>query len=266
MGAGPERLLDSGLSARLEERGHRVRQGVVEATEGSWHAEIGTAFDLMRQLSPLVRAARKEGRFPLVLSGNCSASIGVIGGLSDRRTGIVWFDAHGDFNTPETTIGGFLDGMALAMVAGRCWKEMTRSVAGFAEIPEHRICLAGARDLDPLESEALDRSDVRRVGNADLEAELEAAVAAMATDADQVYVHLDLDVLDPSVATANRYAAHGGPNVERLERALRIVGRTIPIAAATLSAYDPAHDADGRACSAAIRLISVILDSAAGRA
>lgn len=84
-------------------------------------AEIGTARDLDRQLAVSVAATVARGVFPLTLAGNCISSVGTLGGLGAGPTGVLWFDAHGDFNTPESTVGGFLDGMALATVTGRCW-------------------------------------------------------------------------------------------------------------------------------------------------
>src|ERR1700716_2040731 len=103
MGAGPEALLDAGLEKALRDSGHNVRTKIAEITKGSWRAEIQTSFELMRMLATEVRAAREAGRFPIVLAGNCSTAIGTLAGLGAESTGVAWFDAHADFNTPETT-------------------------------------------------------------------------------------------------------------------------------------------------------------------
>src|SRR5206468_12877100 len=99
-----------------------------------------------------VRAARAQGRFPVVLSGNCGASLGVVGGLMQARggaaarpLGVVWMDAHGDFNTPDTSASGFLDGMSLAALVGRCWRALTLVTPGVA-VPEHHVLHLGGRD------------------------------------------------------------------------------------------------------------------------
>jgi arginase len=263
MGAGPERLLARGLEQSLRAKGHDVLSRVIELPEG-WRAEIETAFSLMRPLAEAVRQARAGGRFPLILAGNCNTAVGTVAGL-DGRIGVLWFDAHGDFNTPDTTVGGFLDGMALAILTGRCWRELARAVPGFRPVPEHRVHLLGVRDLDPLEREALDASGVTVAASADVRQVLSAA-RDLAGDVDGVYLHLDLDVLDPSVGQINQYTAPDGLSLVQLERAVAVIGETVPIVAATLSAYDPSFDDDGRVCAAALRLAGAILEAAGGLA
>lgn len=264
MGAGPERLLARGLEQSLRARGHDVLSRVIELPDG-WHAEIETAFSLMRPLAEAVREARAAGRFPLILAGNCNTAVGTVAGL-DGRIGVLWFDAHGDFNTPETTIGGFLDGMGLAIVTGRCWRELAKAVPGFRPVPERQVHLLGVRDLDPLERQALETSDVTLTAPADVRQAVTAATRDLIGEVDGVYLHLDLDVLDPSVGRVNQYAAAEGLSVAQLERAVAAIGEALPIAAATISAYDPSFDEDGRICAVALRLVGTILESAAGPA
>lgn len=119
MGRGPEHLLRAGLPEALVREGHEVHTELVEAP-GTWRAEIATTFALAAVIAERARLAREEGRFPLLVTGNCMMSLGLLA-ASRAPTSIVWLDAHGDFNTPETTIGGFIDGMALATMTGRCW-------------------------------------------------------------------------------------------------------------------------------------------------
>src|SRR4051812_44792680 len=98
MGAGPEHLIARGLPAHLEARGHVVDVGTITPPSESWRAEIRTAFDLAATIAARVRESQRSGRFPVVLSGNCFASLGVVTALG-ANTGILWFDAHGDFNS-----------------------------------------------------------------------------------------------------------------------------------------------------------------------
>src|SRR3981081_318545 len=160
MGAGPEALLDAGLEKTLRDRGHTVRTKIAEITKGSWSAEIQTSFELMRMLATEVRAARESNRLPIVLAGNCNTAVGTLAGLGAQTTGVAWFDAHGDFNTPETTTSGFLDGTAVAIVTGRCWTQLALTVPDFTPITDDRVCLIGTRDVDPLERELLAGSRV----------------------------------------------------------------------------------------------------------
>ena len=134
MGAGPEHLCAAGLEKHLAAQGHQVDSEVIEPASRDWRAEVQTSFELMRAVAKHVRAARTARRFPVVLSGNCLAAVGVIAGLGPG-TGVIWIDAHGDFNTPQTTTSGFLDGMTLATATGQCWGELAHSIEGFATGP-----------------------------------------------------------------------------------------------------------------------------------
>ena len=254
MGAGPERLLDAGLERVLRGNGHTVHTRIAELT-ADWQAEIQTSFELMRMLSTAVREARESGRFPIVLAGNCNTAVGTLAGLGAQSTGVAWFDAHGDFNTPETTRSGFLDGTAVAIITGRCWTQLAATIPEFAPIPDDRVCLIGTRDLDSLESALLDESSVDIVEPKQLPSSLPRALGKIREHVDSIYVHLDLDVLDSAVAAANSYAISGGLTLEDLDQALAQIAARFRIAGLTLSAYDPAVDTSGHAAQAAIRLI-----------
>ena len=258
MGAGPEALIEAGLEARLEQYGHRVRRTVIEPPIGSWRAEIRTAFELAIILASAVRSAYAAGRFPLVLAGNCSAALGVCAGLGGD-VAVLWADAHADFNTPDTTASSFLDGMALATLTGRCWTAMAAQIPGFVPIRADRVWLLGARDLDPPESEALMRSAIRRVTAEALDDRVAGQIARELRGITPRYLHLDLDVLEPSVGRANEYAAPGGVSPAALAAFCNALRQYAPPAAATLSAYDPAADADGRACEAALLVLDALL-------
>src|SRR5262245_59703923 len=110
-GAGPEYLLQAGLTVHLQSRGHSIADiQMIEPNPDQPLAEIGTGFELIRRVALAVRAARAADRFPVVLSGNCNSAVGTLSGLTPASRAIFWFDAHGDCNTPETTTTGFLDG------------------------------------------------------------------------------------------------------------------------------------------------------------
>jgi arginase len=253
MGAGPQRLIEAGLQRALTAQGHHVTARIASLRENSWHGEIQASFELMAMLAREVAAARAASCFPIVLSGNCSTSVGTLTGLG-ADVGVVWFDAHADFNTPETTTSGFFDGNALAIVTGRCWKPLAAKI-GFVAVSDQRVCLIGARDIDPLERELLDESSVSVVEPSDLHTRLIPSLKSVAEHVERVYVHIDLDVLDVAIAPANSYSKSGGFTVEDVEYALAVIADELEIAAVTLSAYDPAGDRDGRAAEAAIRLL-----------
>jgi arginase len=256
MGAGPEALLDAGLAETLRAAGHQVFVKIAELPAGTWLAEIQTGFELMRMLSAAVSEAREAGRLPVVLAGNCNTAVGTIAGLGADSVAVAWFDAHADFNTPETTTSGFLDGTAVAIINGRCWTQLTATVPGFAPIADDRICLIGTRDIDSLESALLEESSVAVVGPRNLRSDLPRRLQAMSEHADRAYVHLDLDVLDSSVASANSFAVSDGLTLDDARYAISTIAKNFYIAGITLSAFDPAADIAGTAARAAIDLIS----------
>jgi arginase len=264
MGAGPARLLAGGLAERLRDDGHRVSVAEIDPPEGARPAEIRTAFDLARALAAQVAEARAAGAFPIVLAGNCFSALGTVAGLGAGAAGVLWLDAHGDFNTPETTTGGFLDGMALAALTGRCWTRLAAGIPGFAPVPEADAALAGARDLDPPEAELLARSALARPSRGALVAEVAEWARGLARRGRRLYAHVDLDVLDPaSVGRVNEFAAPGGLALDEL---LAVVGEAAahcPLAGAALTAYDPAYDGDGRVRDAGIRVARALAALAA---
>jgi arginase len=220
--------------------------------------EVGTTFRVVKQLSISVRDAIHHGCFPLVLAGGCLSSVGTLAGLDSDETAIVWLDAHGDFNTPEITVSGYLDGMALATSTGRCWRNMTAEVPGFRPIPERNVLLVGARDFDPEERALLDSSPVRVVGPAEIRERsvcsvLETAVARL--QGRNIYLHIDLDVLDPQEARVNHFPPSPGLMVDEVLEIVNLLGNRLTIAAAAITAYDPDCDHDGKGLRAATAVI-----------
>jgi arginase len=226
--------------------------------------DAGVAFDLARGIRSCVAGALRDGRVPVVLAGNCMSSVGTLAGLGGHAPAVVWFDAHADLNTPDTTRSGFLDGTALATVMGRCWRGMLEGVPGFSPIAEERVVLVGARDLDPSEQAMLATSRIRRVpvgadGGLDPSA-LEDAVRAAEAGADGVYLHFDLDVIDPEQARANGFAALNGVRIEAAVAAVSRIRSTARIRAMAVTAYDPSYDAQGAVVRAASMLVLAALE------
>ena len=266
MGAGPEHLVEGGLAEALRTRGRSASFATVRP-EGDPPTEVATAFELHGLVSEQVRGAIADGRFPLVLSGNCNASVGTISGAGPEGLGIVWFDAHADFNTPETTTTGFTDGMGLAVTVGHCWRKMAEGVPGFSPVAEESVVLAGARDVQPAEDKRLAASGVTvveadRGGREGLQG-FAAALDDLAPRVRRVYVHLDLDVLDPArVGRANGFATEGGLGVEELLAALGTVRGRFDVVAAGIASYDPGFDADGRVLDAALACVEALTSPA----
>jgi arginase len=265
MGRGPLHFAEHGVAERVRAAGFGVVESTVDVAT-PFPTEIGTSFALHRALSNDVCATVARGEFPLVLAGNCGSALGTVSGVRAATPddasdiGVIWLDAHADVNTPETTTSGFLDGMSLAALGGQCWHALTASVSGFRPVSDAHVVLVGARDIDPAEEEWLSRSRVARVEATRLEADgaaaaLDAPLAALARHVSRVYLHIDLDVHEPSAVQANQYAAPGGLLPGTVRELVRVVAARFEIAAAALTAYDPTYDPEGRMSEAGLDLI-----------
>lgn len=268
MGRGPLHLVERGASDWLRLQGHEVDLVPIRLKDG-FNTEIGSAIAIQRQVAVLAASARGEGRLPLLMAGNCNASLGLLAGIGSHDTGLVWFDAHGDFNTPETTISGYFDGMALAMIAGLCWRELAASVPGFSPLEAKDIVLVGARDLDPGEGALLDQHSITRFGAQELRQEgVQAAMsrvfAPLRPRLGHLVIHVDLDVLDREAAQVNQYSSAGGLTVKETLAILEWLVGHFEITGLALSAYDPGVDEGDRALSAAQRILTSFSGNLAG--
>ena len=265
MGLGPKVLADEGLTESLRADGHEITIEEI-APQTSFSTEIAAAFEINRILSEKVRTAVEEDCFPIVLSGNCICSIGTFAGVGWNETGLVWFDGHGDFNTPETSVSGFLDGMALAVATGRCWRELASSIPDFHAVPEHNVILIGARDFDKEEKQLIDGSGIALVSgpfirHTNIVEALKPALDSIEERVTKVHVHMDLDVLDPRQVPANHFAPKDGMFLGETELALRMIRGKFAITSVCFAAYEPEVDPERKGVYAAIKLLRVILKS-----
>jgi arginase len=255
VGRGPEHLLALGAGEALASGGATVHAEVIELGEPEDN-EVDTSFELMRQVSARVKGAVEEGAFPVVLSGSCFAAVGVVAGLGERASSVVWLDAHGDFNNPETAVFGYLDGMGTAILTGSAWQGLHATVPGARPLPESSLVLAGARAFDPPEERRLDASAVVRVP-----ATADALVPAVeALDPAGLSVHVDLDVLDVEEARVNIYSAPGGVTADQLETLVGALLERFPVQAFSLTAYDPNCDPEDRVAPIAMRLLRLVAE------
>jgi arginase len=255
MGCGPRRLYEAGLKPLLTRLGRRFRHEEI-TIDDSYPAEIKTAFSLSRRISERVQWSLKEGLFPIVLSGNCNTAVGAISGCGSQNTAVVWFDAHGESTTPETTSSGFLDGMGISILTGRCWCRLAGTIPGFQPVPGEHILLVGSRDLDPGEIELLNDAGVSRVAEILNQG---APISSLSKAVNGAYIHLDLDVLDKSEAVSNQWTSHGGLSIEQVRRNLTSIRAVMGIKGFGIASYDPEADRDGRALEAAMALSESLL-------
>ena len=176
-----------------------------------------------------------SGACPVVMSGDCNTSAGIMAGL--QRAGvdpaIVWFDAHGDVQTLETTTSGYLGGLALRLLTAYR-PELITARLGLRPVPEDRIVLAGARDLDPPE--------VTYLAGAQITRREVAGLSAAGLPDGPLYVHVDLDVINGAGLPGLRFPAPGGPDAAQLADALRVLLATGRVAALGVAcSWHPGH-------------------------
>jgi arginase len=234
----------------LEKQGWQLNQP--ELPEGDQQDRMS---QLHGPLAEFVQDVASRGDRPVSIAGDCCTTIGVLAGLQRAKIDptLIWFDAHGDFNTWETTPSGFLGGMPLAMLVGRGEQRMPEAV-GLQPLAEEMVILTDGRDLDPEEEVALKQSgvkhvpDVRWLMNEDL-------------PDGPLYVHFDVDVLNPESAPAMNmnYLSQGGSTASALEQVFRFLADTRRVVAVSVSSWNPRMDQDGKSRRVCMGLVEVLL-------
>src|SRR5262249_20520643 len=164
-----------------------------------------------------------------------------------RRVGLVFIDAHGDFNTPETTLSGMLGGMPVAVAAGLGLKNLRTTSTLDPPIPPRRIVLVAARGLRSLEKELLEKHHIHRLSVEDVRSRserLNAEMRRLSDETDVIYVHIDMDVLDPKEVPGHPLTVPNGPTSAELSAALTEMFRygkvaTLGIASTPFGERDP---------------------------
>ena len=194
-----------------------------------WEADLREARGCLLEAGGQVDDALAAGAFPLLVAGDCAIALTTLASVRRHRPDarVLWLDAHGDFNTPDTTTSGFLGGMALAGAVGR-WDPGL----GAEPFPVDRVVMAGVRDLEVKEREALEHSGATVVG-----AGLDTLVAVQnALDRAPVYIHLDVDVLDPEFMPA-QFPVPGGMRPDKLYDLLEAVADECEIVGVETTAF-----------------------------
>jgi arginase len=206
-------------------------------------------------LADFVAETAARGDRPVSIAGDCCTSIGMLAGL--QRAGLnpvlIWFDAHGDFNTWETTPSGFLGGMPLAMLVGRGEQTMVNAV-GLTPLSENQVILAGARDLDPGEQKLLRSTVVKHLADAK-------TLLKHSLPRAPLYIHFDTDIINPNQAPAMNYQAPGGPSATDLHDVFRYLAQTEQICAVSMSTWNPKLDQDGSSQEVCMALLYALIDN-----
>jgi len=269
---GPEAMEGGGLHEFLEkiecelvESKTAVLTPEEEKEYGAWH-RLGIANYHLREI---VADQRRRGLFSLGLLSNCNALMGMLAGLQNSgptkrplRVGLVWIDAHGDINTPDTTLSGMLGGMPVAVSTGLCLPRLRRKCGLDPALPTRYVTMVGVRDTDPLEQELLDRIEVQHV-TVDhvrrLSPVIDLEMERLATLTDRTYVHIDMDALDPEEVSGHGLTVADGPTGKEMAAALKMMVEHPSVAAFGIASYPAGRDPDGRTLKAVYEMIEGVV-------
>ncbi|WP_017726823.1 arginase [Halalkalibacterium ligniniphilum] len=267
---GPSAIRYAGLTQRLQNLGFEVHDlgdipinhpGEVKAEHSNLKnlGEVVKANDLLRQHIEKIQA---DGYFPLVLGGDHSIAIGTLAGVTKHRKnlGVIWYDAHGDLNTAETSPSGNIHGMPLAVSLGIGHKALT-TIGGFApKIKPENIVIIGARSLDDGEKEYIREKGINiftmhEIDRLGMTAVMEAAIAHVTKGMDGVHLSLDLDGLDPNDAPGVGTPVIGGLSYRESHLAMEMLAEANIITSAEFVEVNPILDERNKTAEVAVALI-----------
>jgi arginase len=277
---GPVALRQRGLIARLESFGHTIEDlgdipGVYETRFGAGSRRFVKNLPNVLQVNRHSHAAvlgsrrRDPDAFLLIVGGDHSIAIGTLAGLADscNRLGLLWIDAHADYNTPDTSTSGNIHGMSLAVACGHGVNDL-RTIAGkLPMIRESDVHLCGIRDVDSGERTKLAASNVHCLSadefrSAGIAEAATAAIDQLAADCDHVHMSFDIDVLDASEVPGTGTPVPGGLSAEEAVELLTALSQRDVLQSAEFVEYNPALDRDDRTAEVTLRLIETLFQTA----
>src|SRR5262245_47877223 len=265
---GPATMAEGGIQKILEALGATVRVQEAQLTPeealeyGGWK-KLGMS---LGHFADIVAGNEREGYFTVGLLATCPSMPGLVAGLQHSgptrepiKVGMLWLDAHPDFNTPETTRSGSLGGMPVAVATGRALQVMRLDAKLDPPLPDRHIVMGGVRLTDPLEQHLLDNSMIEQLSVDDLRRQTPAVWAQLdRLDrlTDKIYVHIDMDVLDPREVMGHGNKVPNGPSSEQLAALFEAIFAKYPKASAIGFATIPPTDEGGLSIAALNRMIA----------
>jgi arginase len=255
--------LAHGLTERLAGTGAEI-DGVtrVESPAERPADPIADLAAVNARVAAAVTEGRAGGAAPLLAGGNCSHIIGMIGGLQQShgattRIGLLWLDAHGDFNTPATTLSGMHGGMPVAVAAGLCLPEWREGGGQLVPLPAERIVMVDVRNLDEAEERLIRATSVEiaRFGSEFDITPVTEAIDRLAASCDLLYVHVDADILDASLQPNHPTAEPDGPTLEPVITVLRHAFATGKVGAFAVVSVNPDGEAGQISLESGMRMV-----------
>jgi len=258
---GPSAIRIADLEERLEALGHKVLDYgdvdvVIPETQKVGQGKLKYKVPILAacdELRKQVERSMGEGRMPLVLGGDHSIAIGSVAGTSNHfarsgeSIGLIWFDAHGDANTPETTPSGNIHGMSLAVAMGMGDTDLVNLGGRSPKVLPRNTVLIGIRDLDPGERETLKKLGVNVYTMRDLDERgmrdvLDEAIGIAADNTAGIHLSFDLDVVDPEDAPGTGTPVWGGITYREAHLAMEMLADRAQIVALDLVEVNPVLD------------------------
>lgn len=265
---GPSAIRYAGLQERLAQLGYRVRDlGNLEVPlleqcppppPGTTLRYLEPIAQVVQRLAQQTATVVREGSFPLILGGDHSLALGSIAGVAEnRRLGVIWVDAHGDFNTDQTTRSGNIHGMPLAALTGRGHAQLTAPLGHRPVLRDPDIALIGVRDLDPLERQALHAAGVHvftmhDIDRRGLAAVMEQALTLVSRYTEGVHLSLDLDALDPREAPGVGTPVMGGISYREAHLAMELIAASGHLISMDLVEVNPILDIQNTTANLAV--------------
>jgi arginase len=196
----------------------------------------------------------KRDIFPLGLLSNCNQLMGMLAGhqraksrFSPLRVGLVWMDAHGDFNTPETSLSGMSGGMPVAVSTGLCLHHIRRAAGLEPPLPMSYVTMVGLRDIDPAEQYLIDKHRLAQITVDDMRNQtpkVSSEIDRLAALTDLIYVHIDLDVITSEEMPGHGTPAPDGPTADELAKTIETMFKHPKVTGLGLASYPGANDVD----------------------
>jgi arginase len=268
LSSGPKTMAEGGIQKVLADLGVdvRVQEARLTTEEDKEYGGWKRLSMALGHFADLVAQNEREGYFTVGLYATCPSMPGMVGGLQHSgpasdplRIGMLWLDAHPDFNTPETTRSGSLGGMPVAVASGRALQRMRLDAKLDPPLADRQIVMGGVRLTDPLEQHLLDESQIEQLTVDDLRHGSPAVFAQLdrlARTTDKLYVHIDMDVLDPREVMGHGNKVPGGPSSAELAALFETIFSRYPTASAIGFATIPPTDEGGLSLAAVNRMIA----------
>ncbi|MEJ8545866.1 arginase [Brevibacillus borstelensis] len=267
---GPSAIRYAGVIARLEQMGLNIQdKGDIPVTrprhftETENHKYLDEVVEANEKLARVVSGIMEEGCFPLVLGGDHSIALGTVAGVAKnvKNLGVIWFDAHGDLNTGETSPSGNIHGMPLAASLGFGHDRLVH-IAGFApKLKPENVVIIGARDLDRGERDLIKRTGLKvftmhEIDKLGMARVMEEAIAHVSKHTDGVHLSLDLDGLDPHDAPGVGTPVIGGISYREGHLALEMLADADVLCSAEFVEVNPILDRENVTARVAVALMS----------